>query len=185
MLSKIDHLIEQLGGSASMRMQASQALVKIGDPVVVPLLTILDPKQTKPTVAAIKILGQLNTPEAIFALEDSVISSNPLVGSTAVDALAKLAPPNLAILLTERYPYAHLMTQQTILKVLGEHGDRQAVMPLIQLLPTCQSPTMLCGMIQTLGKLGDPRAISAVQVYANDPDRHVRDWVAAVVADLS
>lgn len=65
-------------------------------------------------------------------------------------------------------------------KHLGDLGDRQAVEPLIKLLETSWDEATRGYAIDSLGKLGDPRAIPVIHIHAvsDDIDDRVRSIIA-------
>jgi HEAT repeat protein len=49
-------------------------------------------------------------------------------------------------------------------------GAREAIPPIIQLLAGDQSPIVKKSAIRSLGKIGGPKAMLAIEPYASSPD---------------
>ena len=75
--------------------------------------------------------------------------------------------------------------REELKKEVKELKEKHDVVPgLVTFLTEVESPTLICGILQALGELGDPRAIPATQALANSPDHHVREWSEAVANKL-
>ena len=76
------------------------------------------------------------------------------------------------------------MTRVQIVKALEEIGDEMAVPALLRLLETTDSSVVRYTTIAALGVLGDEEIVPRIEVYATDPDHHVRERVDMALRKL-
>jgi len=177
--------IRALSGSRDERIEAQNALIAIGEPVVEPLLDLLDTGEGKSALGAAEVLGALADPRAFELLVATLTSSNPLLGGAALKGLLNYREPDPLPVLLDALPVTHIIVQQSIILALQRQPDPRAVVPLIAHLETADAPTLVCAIIQTLGILGDPQAIPAIRARQQDADHHVREWSDVVLKQLT
>ncbi len=181
---EIADLVQSLEAGPQERAAARERLAALGEAVVDPLIAAVQEGMGHRAWVAAEILGELRSPRAFDVLVAALRAQHPLLGSAAVKALTHYDDGELVLHLVEALPHAHIMTQNSIILALQRLGDNRAVQVLVAQLPQTHSPTIRSAIVQTLGKLGDPAAIPAIRACANDPDRHVRDWVAIALIQL-
>lgn len=181
---ELTDLVEALGGDEFQRARARQRLLEIGEPALESLFEVVQVGQGRKAWIAADLLGEMRDSRALPVLTSALHSDNATLSSMAVKSLLRFDDLDPVPILVENLPHAHLMTQQTIVLALQRLGDCRAVEPLIEYLARVESSTLRCGVIQTLGKLGDKRAIPAVKMWVDDSDHHVREWAATALKQL-
>ncbi len=171
-------LIAALEGEPDQRAQAQARLIELGSLVVEPLMAVVGAQEGRKAWTAAEVLGELADQRAWPVLVDALRSANPMLGVSATKALMKYPGADVLPPLVAALPYAHVMAQQTIILTLQRLGDRRAVTLLIDQLSQTPSPTIRTALVQTLGKLGDLRAIPALRACLDDENHHVREWSA-------
>ena len=89
---------------------AADALVAIGEPVVAPVLELLEGGAGGARESAVEVLGRLGTPEAVPAIIELVRTGEDRLHRKAVDALIGIGAPAV----------------DALIPLLGEEGDGQA-----------------------------------------------------------
>lgn len=181
---RIQRLIAALGGPSARRQRAEDELLKMGPAAFDALVAAVESGEGRIAWFATAVLGRLDDPRTFSALVKALRSENPMVGSTAVKALETLGGPDALEPMIEALPGANIMTQQSIILAVQRMNDARVVPLLIDCLEGAGSPTLRTGIIQTLGMLGDPRAIPSVRRYRDDDDAHVRDACAVALEQL-
>jgi HEAT repeat protein len=142
------------------------AFLCIGEPSVDPLIEALhDTEGTVRSIAA-GLLGRLGDRRAIEPLEMALYDMHSEVGQTAAVSLAGFGDDGLKILAdASHHPEAWL--RQHAVRGLTLSKDKRIVTVLLQLLEDPERNVVRL-VIQSLGELGDNRAIPALQTYAAD-----------------
>ncbi len=136
---------------------ASTALARIGGPAVDPILTALKKSRDwRVKWRLIGILGEIGDSRAIGPLIAELRSASPLLMSRAARTLAGLGVAAVAPLI-EQFRGADTLREITVADALVEIGPA-AVEPLIATLADADADVRRQAA-QTLGKLGDPRAV--------------------------
>jgi HEAT repeat protein len=175
---EITRLIAALDREPERRAQAQARLIQLGSAVVEPLVAVVCAQEGRRAWTAAEVLGELADQRAWPVLVDALRSANPMLGVSAAKALMKYPGADVLPCFVAALPQAHVMAQQTIILALQRLGDRRAVTLLIDQLRQAESPTIRTALVQTLGKLGDPRAIPALRAALHDENHHVREWAA-------
>lgn len=176
--------IDALSGSREERQAAQEALIARGEPVVLPLIDVLRAGEGRSAFGAAEVLGALADPRAFEPLVEALVSPNPLVGGAALKGLLNYPDRDALPLLLTALPQAHIIVQQSIILALQRQPDPRAVDPLIAHLRVVDAPTLICAIIQTLGILGDRRAVPAIYEHQDSADHHVREWVGVALKQL-
>jgi HEAT repeat protein len=157
------------------------ALVTFGEPAVEPLIgaleVIKEPKLISQVAAALGELGSQKAIEPLLRLEmrDSALRVPASVfasfGAPAVQALiAALDDP--------------ANQTATLAYLLGELGDSQATLPLVDLLAEESEPVRF-EAVQALGKIGDARALPALMnLLQSDQRKRIQDAVEAALSKM-
>ena len=182
---EIQTCILALSGSHEERQAARDALIALGPPVVEPLLGVLRNGEKRSAVGAAEVLGALADPRAFDALAATITSPNPMLGGVALKGLLNYRQPDTTPILLDALPVAHIIVQQSIILAFQRHPDPRAVEPFLAHLETVDEPTLVCGIIQVLGILGDAQAIPAVRARQHDANQHVRDWAEVALKQLA
>jgi HEAT repeat protein len=175
---EIARLIAALEGDSDPRALAQARLIQLGGAVVEPLMAVVCAQEGRKAWAAAEVLGELADPRAWPVLVDALSSANPMLGVSATKALLRYTGADVLPDFVAALPQAHVIVQQTIILALQRLGDRRAVTLLIDQLSQTESSTIRTALVQTLGKLGDPRAIPALRACLDDENHHVREWSA-------
>ncbi len=133
--------------------------------------------------AAVK-LGKLKDRKAISALLEALKDPNMALRNNAAFALGEIgageAVPNLIDLL--RDPEERV--RKSVVKALGMIRAREAVAPLVQSLDTETSRVVRKSAIRSLGQIGDPAALNAVEWFVSHPDPTLADAAKQAVGRL-
>ncbi len=184
-LELVIQLIDGLVAEPEEQATAKAMLLQMGDIVVEPLvMTMLGSNGKKSRVAA-RLLGELLDPRALDPLFTALASPGPLLAWEALRSILKYPADETLVRLVETMTDFHLMTQQNIILAMRDQKSTRVVPALIKQMSQTESPTLRYAIIQTLAGLGDPQAIPAIQVFGNDPDHHVREWVIVALRQLS
>jgi HEAT repeat protein len=184
-INTIMYLIKELVGEPNDRTRARTLLLQMGESVIEPLIATMLGQDSKTALEAARLLGELADPQALDALFAALASPSPLLGWEALKSILRYPADKTLLRLAETMDDYPLMTQQNIILALREHKDRRVVPALVQQMNTSESSSLRYAIIQTLGILGDSRAIPAIRAHENDPDHHVREWVTVALRQLS
>lgn len=158
-------------------------LGQLGDVrAVEPLLTQLDVPAADVRRAVVKALGQLGDARAAEPLLALLNTSSFDIRSAVRNALVQIGPAAVApSLMRLGDPKA---ARSSIVNILGQIGDTQAVEPLLALL---NDPEVAVreAVATALGQLHDTRAVEPLLERLDDPDSAVRWAVAAALGHLS
>lgn len=172
----IKPLINVIKKDSLIRMSATEALKKIGEPSVEPLIALLQEKDLDGLAqeAVIETLGELKDPRASAALIAALRTSDSWGRKKTVDALYKIgnnATNPLIAALKDPEP----LVREGVTEVLGRLKVPQSLGPLSALLED-PVPEVRARAAWALGELGDEQAISALANIADhDPDESVRN----------
>lgn len=181
---EIFRLIAALEDGPENRQKAQARLVEMGEIVIEPLMDVVDKGKGQKGWAAAQVLGQLADPRAFSVLVSALRADNPMLGGVAIKALMNYKDRDILPYLVQAFPHVHIMTQQNMILALQQLGDRRAVWVLIEQLNLCGSTSICLCIIQALGKLGDSKAIPAIESCLNHGNLHVREWAARTLQQL-
>jgi len=181
--SAIPALMGALTGDqySGIRWKAVEALAKIGPDSVPPLVDEL--KNPDPDIRwkAAVALGEIGDPRGIAPLVELLGDSDRFVRSRAVYALARIGPPAVASLVGALNQPDDAVRLGAV-GALGKIGDPPAVSALVHALAD-RSPEVRQETISALSSQGG-RAIAALSVRLNDPDRMIRRRAVLALAGM-
>ncbi len=190
-----------------LRQKAAEVLVHIGQPAVEPLAAMLTNRDQTIRWAAIETMGKIGGTQAAQLLVTTLKQGKSEEQETAVQALIQIGQPavdplidifeeadsnlqeiiksilvnikNAAVdpLVTALKHSDVAVVRRTIVQILGEIGDPQAVAALVPALDD-RDWGMRWAAAQALGKIGDTRAVEPLVAALNDQESSVR-WTAA------
>jgi HEAT repeat protein len=157
------------------------ALITFGEPAVEPLIAVLgvikEPKLISQVATALGELGSRKAIEPLIQLEmrDSALRVPPSV-------FASFGAPAVQTLIAALDDPANQTA--TLAYLLGELGDPQATLPLVDLLDG-GSEQVRFEVVQALGKIGDARALPALMnLLQSDQRRRIQDAVKAALSKM-
>jgi HEAT repeat protein len=126
-------------------------------------------------------LGKLKDKKSEQSLIDALGDENLAVRNNAAFALGELgsrtALPRLIFLLHD----PEERVRKSVVKALGMIGDRGAETSLIQVLANDGSRIVRKSAIRSLGQIGGPKTVSAVEPFLSDPDPTLSDMAKKAV----
>ena len=148
-----------------------QALTKIGETAVSPLVSALSDGDFYVRGTAAAALGDIGSEQAVPLLIEALGDSDSYVRNNAVEALGKIgstkAVQPLIDMLQRQDSYPPVYD---IALALGEIGDAQAVKPLLQALEEAQGVKITVIIAEALYKIGDSRAFIAFDRALSEHD---------------
>jgi HEAT repeat protein len=154
-------------------------LTKLGHKAINPLIGALYDSSSRVRIGAVLTLSEINDKEVVRPLIGVLFDSSRDVRQAAIKALGRLgyveAVPALMDIATNS---VNLGVAKTLLEELGEpiHTNRLVTTPK-------ESDTQILA-IRALAKIGDPRAISALEKSLSDIDGEVRDQAARALLKM-
>ncbi len=179
---RIDELITQLGHHRpTVRNSATDALSKIGQPAIQPLIDAMYDKNYRVRVAAADALRKIGQPAVQFlikALEDE----NDSIRISAADALGKIGQPAVQSLI-KALESENGSVRLSAVKTLGKIGDPQAVQALIKNLND-RDNSIRVYTAEALGIIGSPQAVQSLIKALNDKNSRVRISVVEALGKI-
>ncbi|MHC4556004.1 MAG: HEAT repeat domain-containing protein [Planctomycetota bacterium] len=175
-LKRIKELIEQLGSREEHVYKAAiEALAKIGQPVVQPLINVLETEENGLVRGwAAKVLGDTHDKRAVLPLSKALGDDrNPFVRQFAATALAQIGDKEAVQPLINALADEHWLVRTYAVRALGRIGDPQAVQPLINALED-QDKYVIQYAAEALGKIGDKQALQPLIEATKDESQNVR-----------
>ncbi len=172
----IDSLINTLRDRNFIRLSAIDALVKIGDPAVVPLINTLQNFKSDLREDAAEVPGKIGDKRAVFPLANCLKEKNIKLRIKSAQALGMIQDdislPNLLDALADH----NFNVRQTVIMALGNLGNKKALLSLFHSLNDQNSKVRLSA-IWAVGKLGEGEitAEKALIKVLKDKNHSVRD----------
>jgi HEAT repeat protein len=157
----------------SIRQVAIDNLLTTGTEAVEPLIVTMQGQKSRQAWEAAAILAQIDDPRWIQPMKDMLMASNLILASVAAATLERFGE-SVVDTFIEALPKCKAITQLQVIGILERIGDRRCVDLLMDILSTTDSPDLQHTIIQTLGTLGDSRAIELIRKFQNDENHHVR-----------
>ena len=180
----IEKLIDALDNEdVHLRQSARAQLRRLKSDAMEPLIKTVQSQIGLKCLGAASILAEIEDERLIAPLVSVLSSRNPLLGQIAARALLKYGDRVVESLI-DALPRCHYITQLHVVSSLEELGDIRAVEPLMGILANTNSAVLRYTVIQTLGVLGDRRAIALIKRFENDDDHHVRTRVEIALKRL-
>jgi HEAT repeat protein len=171
----ISELIHELDcEDMAAREYAKRELIKYGCDAITPLIAAMKSQAGRKSWESARILYELDDPVCIESMIEMVTSSNPLIGSIAINVIEAHLSPSIISKLSTLLPDCCDIVQLQIVGLLEEVGDQRAVESLVAFLEKAHSPTLRYTIIQALGVLGDSQIADLLGQFLNDPDQHVQ-----------
>jgi len=169
---------------SSVRLAAQEALTKLGASPIETLVTSFEQKDVdvRLRLAAATALGKLDDPRAIDALTVALADNNIDVRHRATMVLASLKDPRVVDALSVALTDKEWIVAVTAATELAKFGER-AVEPLITALKHTEGAVRLAA-VQSLGNIGDVRAVDALTAALKDDDNDVRQEAKAALKHL-
>ncbi|WP_300608658.1 HEAT repeat domain-containing protein [Methanohalophilus sp.] len=197
--------------NVSVKSEVVRSLVDIGEPAVAPLIQALENDNPDIRKNSAIALGKIGDERAIEPLLDLLDDDNREVRHAAEIALGNIGEESIDLLVSYAKNQDNAVYSRTIaVIVLGEYGEKAvpsliqllsddeyfllhpdvrsalnkigdpAVEPLIGLLDSAD-PDVKSRAIQTLGDIGDDRAIEPLGKVLNDESEQVRDLAKSAI----
>ena len=138
---------------------AMEALVKLGDADVRPLIQALEDKDVSVRIGAAKALGELGDASAVKLLVQALEDEDWKVRQAVAKALDQADDARAVEPLVQALEDEDWKVRAAAAEALGELGDPRAVEPLIK---TLKDDTSGSEAARALGKLGDARAVEVL-----------------------
>lgn len=142
-------------GNADLRNGSMEVLVKFGKSSIGKLIKLLHDQNEEIRNFAAVMLGDIGNREAVGALIQALSDKDPNVSHGAAEALGKIGDRAALLPLVELLK-GDFWLQYAAITAIGAMRDHRAVPHLLNLLEN----ELLAGtVVQTLGEIGDPRAL--------------------------
>lgn len=172
----VPSLIKLLKNDAFIRISVRESLLKIGEPSVEPLITLLAEENVNPLAReeAVEVLGELKDPRAIPPLLHSLESTDRWEQRNAVEALCRVGVDAVEQLLVAAKD-ANPVLRRNAVEVLGKLRTASAISVLSESLADPDS-IVRTQAAWALGELGDKSVMDSLAKLAiNDPEEDVRE----------
>lgn len=126
-------------------------------------------------------LGRLRDKRAEQALIEALDDKNMAVRNNAAFALGELASHAAVPHLLGLLQVAEERVCKSAVKALGMIGAREAADPLVHLLESDTSQVVKKSVIRSLGQIGGPKALQAVEPFKDNPDAILADMAKKAV----
>jgi HEAT repeat protein len=181
----VPSLIRLLKNDAFIQISVRDSLLKIGEPSVEPLITLLAEENVNPLAReeAVEVLGELKDPRAIPPLLHSLESTDRWEQRNAVEALCQIgvdAVGQLFVAAKDNNP----VLRRNAVEVLGKLRATSAMSVLSESLADPDS-TVRTQAAWALGELGDNSVMDFLEKLAlNDPDENVREAAGEAIEKI-
>jgi HEAT repeat protein len=125
-------------------------------------------------IPALEIVMGADEPARFKGLCAALPSQNPVVGSSAAEALESYGEAAVMPLI-QAIDTSHILVKLRVVRALDAIGSPQAVLPLLALLKSTEHVPVRYTLIEALGNLGDASLAGALRPYLDDADHHVRE----------
>ncbi|HUW55076.1 MAG TPA: HEAT repeat domain-containing protein [Planctomycetota bacterium] len=170
----VPYLVALLGDGPAVDAKVVEALGRIGEPAVAPLISVMTTAEENRRTTAAQALGKIGRP-AVKPLMDALPHDLEPVRTDLARALAMVGRPAVDLLIPGIMDKnVHIRWGSTI--ALGDIKDPRAVEPLVQGLKDKTWNSRMCTAM-ALGRIGDPRAVEPLIEEMNDQSWPLR-WSA-------
>jgi HEAT repeat protein len=157
--------------------EAQEALVKIGEPAVEPLIASLRSKNLKIRVRAAIVLGEIKDLRAVEPLIAALKDKKYLIRASAVAALAQIDDPRaiepLIAALKDEHPFVRVVASRE----LGKLKYLRAAGPLLDALRD-EDIDVRRSVVEALVELKDPRTVEPLIAALKDGNKGTRRGAA-------
>lgn len=152
----VERLIESLrdGSNAGRRNSATEALVRIGESTIAPIVSVLS-DETDPDVrlSLINLLGDLRNDQGFVTLQSLLRQESDVnLASAAATSLGRYRRPEALPALIEALERDEPWLRFHVIEALGEIGDRTA---LPAILPLYSESSLKKPVLEAIGRIGD------------------------------
>lgn len=133
---------------------------------------------------ALEVVMGADEPARFEGLCAALLSLNPVVGSSAAEALEGYGEAAIMPLI-RAIDAAHILVKLRVIRALDAIGSPQAVRPLLALLKSTGHVPVRYTLIEALGNLGDASLAGVLRPYLDDADHHVREKTQAALEKLT
>ncbi|ODS34714.1 MAG: heat repeat-containing PBS lyase [Candidatus Scalindua rubra] len=162
------------------RDEAAKALGKIGKPAIKPLIRVLGDSVV--VVAAAEALGKIGKP-AVEPLIRALGDKDSDVRSGAAEALRMIGDPRAVEPLIKAPGDENMYVRREVLEALRMIGDPRAVEPLIKALGD-KDWDVRDKAAKALGNIGDSKAVEPLIKALRDEEYYVREWTAYALGKI-
>ena len=160
------------------------AIEKMGVAAVSPLIEALQDKEGTVRKFAAVLLGKLGDPRAIEPLGMALYDLHHEVGKVSAESLARFGAPAIDILM-EALSHPEMWIRIHSILALSEIKDARVTPILLQMLNDSEREVKK-QVIESLGKLKDPRAVSSLQeIVSNRADRELHTLAKQVLENYA
>jgi hypothetical protein len=152
---------------------AANALVKIGDQAVEPLINELHHPNLEVRWRAAEALGKIGDPRAVEGLTKALNDQIDIVSLHAAEALGKIGDPRAVEALIEALDNPSVAVSSPSAIALGKIGDPRAFEALAKALRDTDV-RLRASAADALGMIGGPTAIEALTEALNDSSEGIR-----------
>lgn len=176
------------GPGLTRRLQAAVAIAEVADSSWAPVLMAhLQDRHPEIRIQAARGLSRMRWTPAIDSLVERLSSESPWVRSRLMDALISFGSRAVWQLIAYiRINHRHESAGPTAaIRTLATIGDHQAVEPLIEILGESHDPEVMIAIVEALGVLAAPTALSALERSAHSGDWRIRAKAATALGEIS
>jgi len=185
LLGDTTQLVGQAGGAAtSPGVEAARALVRIGKPVVEPLVAALEDENSYVQGYAAWTLGEIGDPRAVEPLIAALKDKDPFVSERAAWALGEIKDRRAVEPLIAALNHEQWLVRTTAAEAVGKIGDRRAVEPLIVAMMDEEALVRLHA-VMALGEIRDPRVVEPLIAALKDENGNVRRNAAEALGKIT
>jgi len=185
MLADISQLVARGDGpETSPGLEAARALVRIGRPVVEPLVSVLRDEDSYIQRYAAWVLGQIGDPRAVEPLIAALGNEDPFVSEKAAWALGEIKDRRAVEALITALNHEEWWVRTRAAEAVGKIGDRRAVEPLIAATKD-EEAFVRSNAAVALGEIRDPRVVEPLIAALKDEDLNVRRNAAEALGKLT
>lgn len=155
--------------------EAHTELVRLGARAVEPLLVSLVGASDRDCWRILKTLTCIGDSRAVSGAIHCMHSNSAAVLAASAQCLAEIGGDEaVEALLTLVEDGPRSVSMMWIIQALSSLDDPRIAPTLIRLVETTSSTVDRYTAIEALARIGDKRAVSVIQKYANDENHHVR-----------
>lgn len=163
---------------ATLRLQAREAIVGMGEAAVARLIDVLQGTNSAITRDAVVALGRIRDARAIPPLLNTLDRSTGAVRLSVIEALGRIADPKSVGPLIALLDDPDEQIQIGATTALAQTADSRAVRPLMGILLQTQNVELQKHAIRALAATKDPRGVSAIARLIDHADSSLRETIA-------
>jgi len=162
---------------------AKEALMKIGDRAVEPMIAALNDEDKSVRRFAVEVLGKMKDPRAVEPLIVLLNDESEKVRMKVVEVLGEFKDPRAVEPLIRVLNDESVKVRMLAAEVLGEMGDPRAVEFLISSLRD-EKPEVRVKAVEALAKIGHPSALEFLTAVLGDEKPEVRLKVVEIFGEM-